>query len=101
MTRATNSFPPERSLHLRIAHSADAEAIARLINAAFVVERIAFEGDRIGTAGVCDLMKKGPFLLAEDAIELAGCVYVEVRGARSYLGLLSIDPARQGTGLGR
>jgi predicted N-acetyltransferase YhbS len=101
MTTATNSLPPERSIHMRIAHSADAKAIARIINAAFVVERMAFDGDRINALGVSDLMKKGPFLLAEDAIELAGCVYVEVRGARSYLGLLSVGPARQGTGLGR
>jgi GNAT superfamily N-acetyltransferase len=101
MTTATNSLPPERSIHMRIAHSADSKAIARIINAAFVVERMAFDGDRINALGVSDLMKKGPFLLAEDAIELAGCVYVEVRGARSYLGLLSVGPARQGTGLGR
>jgi len=29
-----------------------------------------------------------------------GCVYVEVRGDRGYVGLLSIDPARQRSGLG-
>ena len=32
---------------------------------------------------------------------LAGCVYVEPRGDRAYLGLLSIDTARQGAGLGK
>ena len=26
---------------------------------------------------------------------LAGCVYLELRGERAYLGLLSVDPARQ------
>ena len=30
-----------------------------------------------------------------------GCVYVEPRGNRAYLGLLSIAPERQGAGLGR
>jgi GNAT superfamily N-acetyltransferase len=30
-----------------------------------------------------------------------GCVYVEPRGDRAYLGLLSIVPARQGAGIGR
>jgi GNAT superfamily N-acetyltransferase len=30
-----------------------------------------------------------------------GCVYVEPRGERAYLGLLSIVPARQGAGLGK
>jgi ribosomal protein S18 acetylase RimI-like enzyme len=46
-------------------------------------------------------MQKGKFLLAEDAAGLAGCVYVELRGDRGYLGLLGVDPARQGAGLGR
>ncbi|HEV1993536.1 MAG TPA: GNAT family N-acetyltransferase, partial [Candidatus Acidoferrum sp.] len=35
------------------------------------------------------------------AAGLAGCVYVEIRGDRGYLGLLGVDPQRQGTGLGR
>ena len=41
------------------------------------------------------------FLLAEDSAGLAGCVYVELRANRGYLGLLGVDPSRQGTGLGR
>jgi len=32
---------------------------------------------------------------------LAAGVYVEMRGDRSYLGLLSVDPGKQKTGLGR
>ena len=101
MPAATNSFSPERNLRTRIAQSADVDAIARLINAAFVVERIAFDGDRVDAQAVGELLNKGAFLLGEDAAGLAGCVYVEVRGARGYLGLLSVDPARQGAGLGR
>jgi len=46
-------------------------------------------------------MSSGTFLVAEDSDALAGCVYIETRGDRSYLGLLSVQPARQGTGLGR
>jgi len=46
-------------------------------------------------------MAKGKFLVAEDSTSLAGCVYVELRGDRGYLGLLGVDPPRQGTGLGR
>ena len=86
---------------MRIAQRGDAEAIARLINAAFIVERVAFDGDRTDTQGVREYMEKGTFLVADDATELSGCVYVEIRGDRSYLGLLSVAPARQGTGLGR
>jgi len=47
------------------------------------------------------MMRKGEILAAEDDNRrLLGCVYVEVRGARGYLGQLAVDPARQGRGLG-
>src|SRR5277367_2020564 len=101
MPAATNSFSPERNLRTRVAQITDVDAVAQLINAAFIVEQIAFDGDRINAQAVGELLDKGAFLLGEDAAGLAGCVYVEVRGDRSYLGLLSVDPARQGTGLGR
>jgi len=114
MGAATSSFLPEDNIRMRIAQEGDVDAIARLINAAFIVERIAFDGDRIDAQSVRELLKKGAFLVAEDAtgppvraelevprVDLAGCVYVEVVGERSYLGLLSVDPRRQGTGLGR
>jgi GNAT superfamily N-acetyltransferase len=84
-----------------MAQNADAEAIAELINAAFVVERVVFDGDRTDTQGVREFMEEGTFLLAEDTTGLTACVYVQVREDRSYLGLLSVVPARQGTGLGR
>jgi GNAT superfamily N-acetyltransferase len=101
MVAASNAPSPERNTHIRAAVADDAEAVARLINAAFVVERVAFDGDRTNPENVRALMNTGTFLLAEDSAGLAGCVYVEVRGERSYLGLLSVDPQRQGTGLGR
>jgi GNAT superfamily N-acetyltransferase len=86
---------------IRSATLADAESVAGLINAAFVVERVAFEGDRIDVPGVRELMAKGTFLLAENGAEPLGCAYVEKREERSYLGLLAVAPGRQGTGLGR
>jgi len=46
-------------------------------------------------------MPKGKFLLAEDGPILVGSVYMELRGERGYFGMLSIEPTRQGTGLGR
>ena len=76
---------------------------ARLINAAFVIERPIFDHDRIDDAGVRDYMTKGKFLLHEDAAKnLLACVYLEpnTNDARCYLGLLSIAPEQQGTGLG-
>ena len=72
-----------------------------MINAAFVVEQIVFEGDRVDDLAIRVYMSSGTFLVAEDSGALAGCVYIEIRGDRSYLGLLSVQPERQGTGLGR
>ena len=86
---------------IRHAAGADVEALSALINMAFRAELPFIEGDRISPAGVCEYMRKGEFLLAEDSAGLTGCVYVEVRGDRGYLGLLGVEPRRQGTGLGR
>ena len=43
----------------------------------------------------------GTFILAEESGVVEGCVYVEPRAERAYLGLLSVDPARQGSGIGK
>lgn len=101
MSQAGKSHELENAPRTRIAVAADVEALAQLINAAFVVEQPFIEGERIDPAGVREYMQKGKFLVAEDATGLAGCVYVELRGERGYLGLLGVVPARQGTGLGR
>jgi GNAT superfamily N-acetyltransferase len=93
-------FSPTDPACLRMAEPADADALARLINTAFVVELPFIEGDRIDPDGVRAYLAKGKFLVAEDSSGLAGCVYVELRGERGYLGLLGVDPARQGAGLG-
>lgn len=87
-------------MHLRIAAPPELEAVTRLINLAFEVERFFIEGDRITIDAVRELAAKGSFLLAEDETGIAGCVYVEPRGERAYLGLLSVDPSRQRTGIG-
>jgi predicted N-acetyltransferase YhbS len=87
-------------VHLRVAAALDLEAVTRLINLAFEVERFYIDGDRITIDAVRDLAAKGSFILAEDDIGLAGCVYVEQRGERAYLGLLSVDPSRQRGGIG-
>jgi len=92
---------PSGSLRYRPAEVADTDNLVRLINAAFQAELPFIEGDRIDAEGVRSYMAKGKFLVAEDSGGLAGCVYVELRGDRGYLGLLGVDPPRQGTGLGR
>jgi GNAT superfamily N-acetyltransferase len=88
-------------ISMRIATEGDAGAIARLVNVAFLVEQFFIERDRTNPSTVRSLMEKGKFLLAEDASNLVGCVYMELRGERGYFGMLSIDPSRQGMGVGR
>ena len=88
-------------MRIRCATDDDVPALTKLINAAFVVEHVAFDGDRVDDLGVRVYMGSGTFLVAEDSGELAGCAYIETRGDRSYLGLLSVQPERQGIGLGR
>lgn len=101
MSQAAKSAGLEGALRIRTATEEDVEPLARLINAAFVVERPFIEGERIDPAGVRSYMEEGKFLVMEYATGLAGCVYVELRGKRGYLGLLGVEPARQGKGLGR
>jgi GNAT superfamily N-acetyltransferase len=82
----------------RTATPDDAEALMRLINAAFVVERSFIDVERVRLNEVRDLQRSGLFLVVGN---MEACVYVELRGDRGYFGLLSVDPARQGNGLGR
>jgi GNAT superfamily N-acetyltransferase len=89
---------------IRIATAGDREAIRRLVNEAFDVERFLKKGggDRLQGDGEFEaLWERGTFLVKEEDGSLVGCVYVEPRGERAYLGLLSIATERQGTGLGK
>ncbi len=90
-----------RAADIRTAQEADADALARLINAAFAVERTIFDGDRTSADGVRAYMSKVTFFVASEGDEFVGCVFGELRGTTGYIGLLSVEPSRQGTGLGR
>jgi predicted N-acetyltransferase YhbS len=86
---------------IRKASSADDEKITEVINAAFkIAEEFFVDSNRITLEEVRRHRNSGAFLVAESDDEIDGCVYVEPRGERAYLGLLSVDPARQQGGLG-
>jgi N-acetylglutamate synthase-like GNAT family acetyltransferase len=79
----------------------DVEAVTAVINTAFrKAESFFIEQDRIDAESVGALMEKGQFLVAQQDGTVTGCVYLERRGERAYLGLLSVHPARQGAGIG-
>jgi GNAT superfamily N-acetyltransferase len=94
----------------RIATIEEAAALARLINDAFVVEAFFKIGDRTSAGEIAALMNADGEFLVLDGVEpgtgtgtgtMSGCVYLKCRGDRAYFGMLSIDPASQGQGLGR
>ena len=74
-----------------------------MINDAFAVEAFFKIGDRTSADEIVELMDRGgEFLAVENAARgIAGCVYLQCQGERAYFGMLSIDPASQGRGLGR
>jgi predicted N-acetyltransferase YhbS len=98
MSSATQSSPEFR---IRLAELSDTEALVRLINEAFAVEKVVIEGERINSEKVHALFETGDFLVLYEAEELLGCVYVEMKNERGYLGLLGVQPSRQKSGFGR
>ena len=99
--RGLEYSPHEEGVSIRQAVKNDIPPLVRLINAAFIVEQFVFDGDRIDAEETQAFMETGKFLIAQDSTRFVGCVYLELRKDRGYLGLLAVDPARQGTGLGR
>jgi GNAT superfamily N-acetyltransferase len=88
-------------VQIRVVPSAEAHRLVPLINSAFQrAESFIIDRDRVDLELVQSLFSKGEFLVAEEDGALAGCVYLELRGERAYLGLLSVDRARQKAGVG-
>ena len=86
---------------IRIAELSDDEQITAVINAAFkIAEGFFVDGNRISREEVREHLSSGVFLVAESEDGISGCVYLEPRGERAYLGLLSVDPTLQQAGLG-
>ena len=91
------------AISVRIAKPSDAAAIAALVNHAYAVEADFVEGERTTAQEIAAMMDAGMFVvLADDTRHaLAAAVYVEAKQQRAYLGMLSVEPALQGMGLGR
>jgi GNAT superfamily N-acetyltransferase len=88
-------------LHTRPATAADRPRLVPLINSAFSIETF-LGGTRTDDDRLAAMMEKGVVFVLENG---AGCllasVYAELRGPHGYLGMLAVDPAYQGSGLGR
>jgi len=86
---------------VRVAKAEEAQAVTDVINAAFRrAESFFIERDRIDVEKVRSMFGTGEFLVCSKDEAVTGCVYVEMRGERSYLGLLAVDPTLQKSGRG-
>ena len=92
-------------MKIRIALPDEAARLAALINEAFIVEAFFKIGNRTSAEEIGRLMTDGgEFLVIGRQFrerEVAGCLYLKCGELRAYFGMLSIDPADQGKGLGK
>jgi GNAT superfamily N-acetyltransferase len=54
----------------------------------------------VNAESVREMLASGTFLLGEQDGRLVACVFVGAQGERAHIGLVSVEPARQGAGLG-
>ena len=89
----------------RLATLTDVAELVRVINAAYLVEAEMFHGTRTTAADVRERLARpnAAFLVVprDASAVLAASVYVETGRDRGYFGMLAVDPACQGRGLGR
>jgi N-acetylglutamate synthase-like GNAT family acetyltransferase len=91
-----------QGLHTRFAKAQDLANIVSLINYAFLDENPYLLRDRVDFEEIRGLMKKGSFLLVEEAGKIIALIYAEILGqGRGYLGLLVVDPTRRRDGVGK
>lgn len=91
-------------VRIRTAVSADADAIARVVNAAFEVERHMRANpkeERTSSADVLVLMQQVTFFVAEQDNCIVGAILVRITGTTGYFGMLSADSKLRGLGVGK
>jgi len=90
-------------MKIRQATASDADEIARIINAAFEIEREFRRGERTSPSEVLTSMSRNHeiFLVAEEGDRLTGAVEVRVDGDAGYFGMLAVDASVRRGGIGR
>ena len=101
------------TMKLATATPADAARLARHVNAAYrgetarqgwTTESDLLDGQRIDEAGVAEMLATpdASMLLAlDEAGELLGSFYAQLKGPVVYLGMLAVTPSQQTQGVGR
>ena len=88
---------------VRRAEPEDAAELAALVNRAYEVERFFVDGQRTDADEIRRFICEGAgdFFVLGARGDAWAAIFVEARGARGGLGMLSVAPDRQGQGLGR
>jgi len=97
---------------VRLATIHDVAAVATLVNSAYrgeyakkgwTTEADLLEGSRTDAAALTELIaQENTFiLLYHEASSLLSCVLLEVHQKKLYLGMLTVEPSYQGSGLGK
>jgi ribosomal protein S18 acetylase RimI-like enzyme len=86
---------------VRLATIDDTDLLVPFINHAFAPDNYFKRTERTNPSQVTDYLRNGFFLLLEDTVGLLGLIYTELReDNRGYIGMIAIDPDRQGAGIG-
>ena len=89
-------------MQIRRAIAEDVDEIARIVNAAFEIERSFRRGPRTSPAEVVAMMSgDSVFLVAHEDGRLLGAVEVRARGQEGYFGMLAVDSSVRRGGIGR
>jgi len=86
---------------IRRALEREAEEIARIINAAFEVEREFRRGERTSVQEIRALIGRDEVLVAEANGRLLGAIEVRIEGSTGYFGMLAVDAGARRGGVGR
>ena len=87
---------------VRLASAEDTARVTEIVNSAYRAEDFFINGNRTDEGEIGDLISAGDVMVLESGDRtMAGTVYVQMREASGYFGMLSIDPPRQKTGWGR
>jgi ribosomal protein S18 acetylase RimI-like enzyme len=86
---------------IRLATATEADEIARIINAAFEIEREFRQGERTSPSEIRKLINRETFLVVEQMGRLIAVVEVRVEGTTGYFGMLAVDPSARRVGVGR
>ena len=103
---------PPALLRFRAATAADTDAVVALVESAYrgqasrvgwTTEADLLDGRRTGPDDVAAVLarERSRLLLAEEDGRLVACAHVAVEDGTGYFGMFSVQPARQGGGLGK